>query len=68
MKKQYYAKFREIYNEETKKLSTCYTPVVRINNREVYVTDGDIIMEFENKEDAYNQAKESYFKYIEANT
>lgn len=65
MAKCYYAKKREIFNKEVKKVRECYTPVVIINKKECYVSSNDKIIELQNKDEALKIAKETYFKFIE---
>lgn len=59
--RRYGAKFREIYNRETKTTRKVYNPVIYKNNgNQVLVSQGEDIMEFDNRKDALKQAEQTY--------
>ncbi|HFD2052180.1 TPA: hypothetical protein ACF2DE_002911 [Clostridium perfringens] len=60
MSKKYYAKYREIFNFQNKKLGYVYTPVVFVKGRETYVSDNGKIIELKDKNEALEIAKDTY--------
>lgn len=59
---KYGVKYRTIVDEDTNIIKNVYSPVLYINNEEVYLSNGNTIMEFDNREDALIQAEETYLK------
>ena len=60
--RKYGFKYRTIVDEDMNIIKNVYSPVLYINNEEVFISQGDTIMEFDNREDALTQAKETYIK------
>ncbi|XZN14442.1 hypothetical protein ACSW9O_15355 (plasmid) [Clostridium perfringens] len=60
MNKKYYAKYREVFDFENKKLRYVYTPVIFIKGRETYVSDNGEIIELKDKNKALKIAKDIY--------
>ena len=60
--KKYGFKYRTIVDEDMNIIKNVYSPVLYVNNEEVFISQGDTIMEFDNREDALTQAKETYIK------
>lgn len=60
--RKYGVKYRTIFDEDMNIIKNVYSPILYINNEEVFISQGDTIMEFNNKEDALTQAKETYIK------
>ena len=58
----YGVKYRTIVDEDMNIIKNVYSPVLYINNEEVFISNGNTIMEFDNREDALTQAKETYIK------
>lgn len=58
----YGVKYRTIVDEDMNIIKNVYSPVLYINNEEVFISNGNTIMEFDNREDALTQAKETYNK------
>ncbi|EQK39826.1 hypothetical protein C672_3578 [[Clostridium] bifermentans ATCC 638] len=66
MSKKYGAKFREIYNRETKQSRDVYSAVIYSDsalNGEMLVASKGEILEFKNKEDALEEARKTYEKF-----
>ena len=59
---RYGVKYRTIVDEDMNIIKNVYSPVLYINNEEVFISNGNTIMEFDNREDALTQAKETYIK------
>lgn len=59
---RYGVKYRTIVDEDMNIIKNVYSPVLYINNEEVYLSNGNTIMEFDNREDAMIQAEEIYNK------
>ena len=59
---RYGVKYRTIVDEDMNIIKNVYSPVLYINNEEVFISQGDAIIEFNNREDALAQAKETYIK------
>ena len=59
---RYGVKYRTIVDEDMNIIKNVYSPVLYINNEEVFISNGNTIMEFDNREDALTQAKETYNK------
>ena len=59
---RYGVKYRTIVDEDMNIIKNVYSPVLYINNEEVYLSNGNTIMEFDNREDAMIQAEETYNK------
>lgn len=59
---KYGVKYRTIVNEDMNIIKNVYSPILYINNEEVYLSNGNTIMEFDNREDALIQAEETYLK------
>ena len=59
---RYGVKYRTIVDEDMNIIKNVYSPVLYINNEEVFISQGDTILEFNNREDALTQAKETYIK------
>ena len=59
---RYGVKYRTIVDEDMNIIKNVYSPVLYINNEEVFISNGNTIMEFNNREDALTQAKETYIK------
>ena len=55
-------KYRTIVDEDMNIIKNVYSPILYINNEEIFISQGDTIMEFNNREDALTQAKETYIK------
>ena len=60
--RKYGIKYRTIVDEDMNIIKNVYSPVLYINNEEVFISNGNTIMEFDNREDALTQAKETYIK------
>ena len=60
--RKYGFKYRTIVDEDMSIIKNVYSPVLYINNEEVFISQGDAIIEFNNREDALAQAKETYIK------
>lgn len=60
--RKYGVKYRIIVNEDMNIIKNVYSPILYINNEEIFISQGDTIMEFNNREDALTQAKETYIK------
>lgn len=60
--RKYGFKYRTIVDEDMNIIKNVYSPVLYINNEEVFISQGDAIIEFNNREDALAQAKETYIK------
>ena len=60
--RKYGLKYRTIVDEDMNIIKNVYSPVLYIDNEEVFISQGDAIMEFDNREDALAQAKETYIK------
>ena len=60
--RKYGVKYRTIVDEDTNIIKNVYSPILYINNEEIFISQGDTIMEFNNREDALTQAKETYIK------
>ena len=60
--RKYGVKYRTIVDEDMNIIKNVYSPILYINNEEIFISQGDTIMEFNNKEDALTQAKETYIK------
>lgn len=58
----YGVKYRTIVDEDMNIIKNVYSPILYINNEEVFISNGNTIMEFDNREDALTQAKETYNK------
>ena len=61
--KKYGVKYRTIVDENMDIIKNVYSPVLYINKEEVFISDGDEIFEFDNREDALLKAKETYKKF-----
>lgn len=59
---RYGVKYRTIVDEDMNIIKNVYSPILYINNEEIFISQGDTIMEFNNREDALTQAKETYIK------
>ena len=51
-----------LLQEDMNIIKNVYSPILYINNEEIFISQGDAIMEFNNREDALTQAKETYIK------
>ena len=60
--RKYGVKYRTIVDEDINIVKNVYSPILYINNEEIFISQGDTIMEFNNREDALTQAKETYIK------
>lgn len=60
--RKYGFKYRTIVDEDMNIIKNVYSPILYVNNEEVFISQGDTIMEFNNREDALTQAKETYIK------
>ena len=60
--RKYGFKYRTIVDEDMNIIKNVYSPILYINNEEIFISQGDTIMEFNNREDALTQAKETYIK------
>lgn len=60
--RKYGVKYRTIVDEDMNIVKNVYSPILYINNEEIFISQGDTIMEFNNREDALIQAKETYIK------
>ena len=60
--RKYGVKYRTIVDEDMNIIKNVYSPILYINNEEIFISQGDTIMEFNNREDALIQAKETYIK------
>ena len=60
--RKYGVKYRTIVDENMNIIKNVYSPILYINNEEIFISQGDAIMEFNNREDALTQAKETYIK------
>jgi hypothetical protein len=60
--RKYGVKYRTIVDEDMNIIKNVYSPILYINNEEIFISQGDAIMEFNNREDALTQAKETYIK------
>lgn len=60
--RKYGVKYRTIVGEDMNIIKNVYSPILYINNEEIFISQGDTIMEFNNREDALTQAKETYIK------
>ena len=60
--RKYGVKYRTIADEDMNIIKNVYSPILYINNEEIFISQGDTIMEFNNREDALTQAKETYIK------
>lgn len=59
---KYGVKYRTIVDEDMNIIKNVYSPILYINNEEIFISQGDTVMEFNNREDALTQAKETYIK------
>lgn len=59
---RYGVKYRTIVDEDRNIIKNVYSPILYINNEEIFISQGDTILEFNNREDALTQAKETYIK------
>ena len=59
---KYGVKYRTIVDEDINIIKNVYSPILYINNEEVYLSNGNTIMEFDNREDALIQAEKTYLK------
>lgn len=59
---KYGVKYRTIVDEDMNIIKNVYSPILYINNEEVYLSNGNTIMEFDSREDALIQAEETYLK------
>lgn len=59
---KYGVKYRTIVDEDMNIIKNVYSPILYINNEEIFISQGDTILEFNNREDALTQAKETYIK------
>lgn len=59
---KYGVKYRTIVDEGMNIIKNVYSPILYINNEEIFISQGDTILEFNNREDALTQAKETYIK------
>ena len=60
--RKYGVKYRTIVDEDMNIIKNVYSPILYINNEEIFISQGDAILEFNNREDALTQAKETYIK------
>ena len=60
--RKYGVKYRTIVGEDMNIIKNVYSPILYINNEDIFISQGDTIMEFNNREDALTQAKETYIK------
>ena len=60
--RKYGVKYRTIVDEDMNIVKNVYSPILYINNEEIFISQGDTIMEFNNREEALTQAKETYIK------
>ena len=60
--RKYGVKYRTIVDEDMNIIKNVYSPILYINNEEIFISQGDTIMEFNNMEDALTQAKATYIK------
>ena len=60
--RKYGVKYRTIVDEDMNIIKNVYSPILYINNEEIFISQGDTIMEFNNREEALTQAKETYIK------
>ena len=60
--RKYGVKYRTIVDEDMNIIKNVYSPILYINNEEIFISQGDTILEFNNREDALTQAKETYIK------
>lgn len=60
--RKYGVKYRTIVDEDMNIIKNVYSPILYINNEEIFISQGAAIMEFNNREDALTQAKETYIK------
>ena len=60
--RKYGVKYRTIVDEDMNIIKNVYSPILYINNEEIFISQGDAIMEFNNREDALTQAKETFIK------
>ena len=60
--RKYGVKYRTIVDEDMNIVKNVYSPILYINNEKIFISQGDTIMEFNNREDALTQAKETYIK------
>ena len=60
--RKYGVKYSTIVDEDMNIIKNVYSPILYINNEEIFISQGDTIMEFNNREDALTQAKETYIK------
>ena len=65
--RKYGVKYRTIVDEDMNIIKNVYSPILYINNEEIFISQGDTIMEFNNREDALTQAKETYIKIKDKN-
>ncbi|GAA0092992.1 hypothetical protein UT300009_30220 [Paraclostridium bifermentans] len=65
MSKKYGVNHRTIFNKETKEMRNVYSPVIYINGKELFVSDGGEILEFNYREYALECAKKTYLKHKE---
>lgn len=66
--KKYGVKYRTIFDREHDAMINVYSPIIyNKNGEEVFVSQNDEIMEFDNKKDALIQAEETYNKLKDKN-
>lgn len=63
--KRYGAKYRTIFNRETKEIKKVYSPVIYIDDRPLFISNDGEIIEYNNRKDALESAKETYLEHKE---
>ena len=65
--KKYGVKYRTIVDKNMDIIKNVYSPVLYINKEGVFISNGDEILEFNNREDDLLKAKEIYMKFKNKN-
>lgn len=63
MRKKYGVRYRTVFNKETREMRNVYSPVIYREGRTLFISDGDEILEYSNRKDALESAKETYLKH-----
>lgn len=61
--KKYGVKYRTIIDKDMDIIKNVYSPVLYINKEEIFISNGDKVLEFDNREDALIQAEKTYIKF-----
>ena len=61
--KKYGVIYRSIIDKDMDIIKNVYSPVLYINKEEIFISNGDKVLEFDNREDALIQAEKTYIKF-----